>query len=353
MSQQAGLVIAAGAAAAALALCGTPPVAGAEAPGAVRPWVVFEGRHGPGSGKHVVFVTGDDEYRSEEGMPLLARILAERHGFRCTVLFPVNPTTGAIDPDTRDNIPGLEALAQADLMVIFTRFRELPDGQMRHIVAYLEAGRPVIGLRTATHAFRYTRPGPFARWSFDCQEPGFEGGFGRRVLGETWIAHHGDHGRQSTRGIIAPGAAGHPILRGIRDGDIWGPTDVYAVRLPLPEGSTPLVLGQVVAGMDPGDPPAPPIEDPQTHQTVDKNNPMMPVAWVRHYDAGRGRRGRVFTTTMGGALAGRRDWDSEGFRRLFVNACYWAVGLEARIPARANVDVVPGGPVFRRGERPW
>lgn len=335
---------------AAVVAVGALPAAGASESGKPgQPWVVFEGREGPGAGKHIVFVTGDDEYYSEEGMPVLARILAERHGFRCTVLFAINRETGAIDPSTQDNIPGLEALERADLMVIFTRFRQLPDDQMKHIAAYLESGRPVVGLRTATHAFRFTGPSPYAKYSFDSKEPGFEGGFGRVVLGETWIAHHGHHGAQSTRGLIAPGAAGHPILRGISDGDIWGPTDVYAVRLPLPEGSTPLVLGQVVAGMSPDDPPAQPAVDPQTGQAVDKNNPMMPVAWTRTYPAGGGKVGRVFTTTMGGAMAGKRDWDSEGFRRLLVNACYWAVGLEEQIPARANVDVVAGR-AFRRGE---
>ena len=80
-------------------------------------------------------------------MPMLAQILAARHGFDCTVLFSVNPATGVIDPETRGNIPGLEALEGADLMVVFTRFRVLPDAQMRHIDAYLRSGRPVIGAR--------------------------------------------------------------------------------------------------------------------------------------------------------------------------------------------------------------
>src|SRR5262249_52760406 len=95
--------------------------------GADDPWVVYEGREGPGRGKRIVFVTGDEEYRSEESMPALARILAVRHGFHCTVLFAIDPKTGAIDPGVVDNIPGLEALDGADLLVLFTRFRELPD----------------------------------------------------------------------------------------------------------------------------------------------------------------------------------------------------------------------------------
>ncbi|MDH4241355.1 MAG: hypothetical protein OEW48_17490, partial [Phycisphaerae bacterium] len=72
------------------------------------PWVVFEGKEGLGRGKHIVFVTGDEEYRSEDSMPQLAKILAVHHGFKCTVLFAINKETGEIDPKTVDNIPGLE-----------------------------------------------------------------------------------------------------------------------------------------------------------------------------------------------------------------------------------------------------
>src|ERR1700691_1364229 len=119
-------------------------------------WVVYNGDTGPLKGKHVVLISGDEEYRSEEGLPQLAKILANHHGFRCTVLFAIDPADGTINPNRNDNILGLEALKTADLMVIATRFRDLPDEQMRHIVAYLEAGKPVIGLRTATHAFNLT-----------------------------------------------------------------------------------------------------------------------------------------------------------------------------------------------------
>jgi len=93
---------------------------------AVQPWVVYPGREGPGKGKHIVLISGDEEYRSEEALPMLARILATHHGFKCTVLFAVDPKTGVIDPECQTNIPGLEQLQSADLMVLFTRFRELP-----------------------------------------------------------------------------------------------------------------------------------------------------------------------------------------------------------------------------------
>ncbi|MHC5543525.1 hypothetical protein ACYOEI_35325, partial [Singulisphaera rosea] len=209
--------------------------------------IVYEGSEGPGRGKHVVLVSGDEEYRSEEALPQLGKILAKRHGFKCTVLFAIGKD-GTIDPNRSDNIPGLEALDSADLMVIATRFRNLPDDQMKHIVDYVEAGKPVIGMRTATHAFDLKGEKAYLKYSWDSKHPGFEGGFGRQILGETWIRHHGDHGKQSTLGVIAKGQEGHPILRGIKSGDIWGSTDVYGVRLPLPGDSQPLVLGEVLQG---------------------------------------------------------------------------------------------------------
>ncbi len=316
--------------------------------------VVFEGKTGPGLGKNVVFVIGDDEYHSEEGMPLMARILSERHGFQSTLLFALNPVTGVIDAGEKTNIPGLEALRKADLMVVFTRFRALADSQMKEIVDYLDSGRPVMGLRTATHAFAYPKEStsPYAKYSWNNKDGAFEGGFGRQILGETWISHHGSHGHQSTRGVIAPGAETHPILRGVGGPEIYGPTDVYSVRLPLPENATPLVLGQVLTGMDGLDPAATSALDPKTGTVVDKNNPMMPVAWTRSYTGVNGTSGRVFTTTMGGAMAGHADWESEGFRRLFVNAVYWTVGLEDKIPEESDVHLVGTLNPFKRGVVP-
>ena len=231
--------------------------------------IVLEGAAGPGKGKHIVLVSGDEEYRSEQALPQLARILAMRHGFKCTVLFAIDRKDGTIDPDQRDNIPGLEALDSADLMIIFTRFRDLPDEQMKHIVDYVESGRPIVGHADRHPRLRSQDQQTYQQYSWNSKE--WDGGFGRQVLGETWINHHGHHGKQSTRGIIAKGQENHPILRGIQDGEIWGPTDVYGVRLPLPGDSQPLVLGQVLEGMRPTDPPV----------AGKQNDPMMPVAWVK------------------------------------------------------------------------
>ncbi len=286
-------------------------------------WVSYRGGDGPGNGKRVVLVSGDEEYRSEEALPQLGKILARRHGFDCTVLFAIDPKTGEINPDVNNNIPGLEQLKDADLMVLFTRMRNLPDDQMKHVVDYVESGRPIVAMRTSTHAFQL-KNSAYQKYTWNHKE--WSGGFGRQVLGETWINHHGGHGRESTRGIVAPEAKDHPILRGIADGDIWGPSDVYGVRLPLPGDSQPLVLGAVLAGMK--------IDDKPVNDK--KNDPMMPVAWTKSYKGESGETARIFNTTMGAS----QDLVAEGSRRMLVNACYWALGMEDKIPEKSDVTIV-------------
>ena len=283
------------------------------------PGVVLQGKAGPLAGKHVVLIAADNEYRSEELIPQLAKILAVHHGCTCTVLFTVDPKTGLVDPRA-NNIPGLEALASADLLVLFARFRELPDEQMKHLVDYIESGKPIIGLRTATHSFNYARhkDSPYAKYSWDNAQ--FSGGFGRQVLGETWIDHYSRHNVESTRATIAPAMGQHPIVRGV--GEIWGPSDVYLITR-LSGDSKPLLLGQVLTGMKPTDPPN------------EKKKPI-PVAWTKTYTGTEGKSARIFTTTMGHC----GDLQCENFRRLLVNACYWCMGLEDKIPARAKVDLV-------------
>ncbi len=314
-----------------------PAAAGPQpaAAGVERPYLEIPGERGPGRGKTVVLICGDEEYRSEEVLPELARILAHRHGFHCIVLFAIDPKSGTINPNVNSNIPGLEQLDHADLMLLFVRWRSLPDEQMRHIVEYLESGRPVVGIRTATHAFKLSG-GPYARWDWASKAPGWEGGFGRQVLGETWVAHHGAHGKEGTRGIIAPGQEANPIVRGIQPGSIFGKTDVYEVRLPLPGDSTPVVLGEVTETLEPNSPPV-----------SAKNHPMMPIAWTRTYAGPAGRRARVFTSTIGAAT----DFAYEGTRRLLVNGVYWALGLESRIPAVSDVRFVQPFAASMYGDR--
>lgn len=307
-----------------------------------NPWIVYNGASGPGKGRHIVLISGDEEYRSEEALPMLAKILSEHHGFKCTVLFAYNPRTNHIDPTYSNNIPGLEALASADLMIIFTRFRDLPDEQMEHIDAYLKAGKPVIGIRTATHAFK---PAAGSKWEH--YGDGYAGdmvewtdGFGRAVMGEKWISHHGDHKHESTRGRLAEGVENHVILRGIADGEIWGSSDVYGIRLPMVGDARPLVLGEVVKrdgefdpedlhfGMRPED--AAPVEGA-------KNDPMMPIAWTRSYYVTGGQPGKCFASTIGAST----DMLNDAVRRMFVNAAYWALDLNDKLAeGGAKVDFV-------------
>jgi hypothetical protein len=289
--------------------------------------VTYEGKHGPGHGKHIVLVGGDDaEYHSEEALPQLAKILAVHHGFKCTVLFSINPEDGTIDPRAKRNIPGLEVLRKADLLVLFMRWRDLPDEQMKMLVDYIESGRPIIAIRTGTHPFEFKTSKTYEKYSWNSTVPGWEGGFGRRVAGETWVAHHGQHAKQGTRAVFAPGAEASPILRGIKTGEIWVPTDTYEVRLPMQPTCQPLLLGEVLSGLHADDPPV----------AGRVNDPMMPVAWTNSYRGEAGKTARVFTSTMGAA----DDLQNAALRRLLVNATYWAIGREKKIPAEADVSIV-------------
>ncbi len=316
-------------------------------------WIHLSPPEGSANGKKIVFVTGDDEYKSETSMPMMAHILAEHHGFDCTVLFAINRKTGVIDTNQRDNIPGLEALADADLMVIFTRFRALEDAQMKMIEDYLATGKPVIAIRTSTHAFDFSKApeSPYAKYSYNCNGADFKGGFGEQILGQTWIRHWGAHGKQSSRGRFAPGRETHPILTGIADGEIWGPTDVYEATLPQPEGCEAILLGEVCVTMAPDSGPAPaPPANAKGRAAINKNAPMMPIAWTYQRDVGA--KGRVFTSTIGGAMAGKDDWANAGMRRMFVNACFWALQMEDQIPAQAEVAPVLDPNPFKRGVKP-
>lgn len=293
-------------------------------------WVVYEGKKGPGKGKHIVFLTGDEEYRSEEGLPQLARILAVHHGFKCTVLFSLKD--GVIDPNTQNNEPGMEALDTADLCVMLLRFRGWPDEQMKHFVDYYLAGKPIIALRTSTHAFSYGKDSTSAYKKFSWQSKEWPAGFGKQVLGETWVSHWGNHKKEATRGIIEATGKNSVILRGVTD--IFGDTDVYEAA-PPPDAQI-LVRGQVLKGMQPGDPPASYRKKNAQGIEQDVNDPMMPVVWTREVKNEAGKTNRILATTMGSAT----DLQNEGLRRLLVNAAYWAVGLEKKIPGKAKVEPV-------------
>lgn len=276
------------------------------------------------SAGNIVLISGDEEYRSEESLPMLAKILSKHHNFRTTVLFAINPETGDIDPNYQQNIPGLEALKTADLLIISTRFRELPDEQMKYIDDYLKSGKPIIGLRTATHAFKFDDPSSsYAKYSYNSKIAGWEGGFGKKILGETWINHHGIHGKEGTRGLVDGLAERekNSVLTGVKD--IWGPTDVYGITT-IPEGADVMIWGASTSGMTP-------------EAQVNWEKSIIPVAWTKTYTYESGAtEGRVFTTTMGAAT----DLVSADLRRLIVNAVYWTLHMEDQINPDNSVEIV-------------
>ncbi|MCX6951407.1 MAG: ThuA domain-containing protein [Verrucomicrobia bacterium] len=300
------------------------------------------GPSGPGAGRHLVFLTGDEEYRSEEGLPMLAKILSQRHGFRCTVLFALDPD-GTINPDNNKSVPGSEALDTADGIVLALRFRQWPDDAMKRFAAAVARGVPIVGLRTATHAFRFPADSTSSYKHFN--------DFGREVLGENWVSHWGANRRGATRGIIEPGAESDPILRGVSD--IFGDSGVYETH-PV-AGAKILARGQVLLGMKPTD--AADLQQRKKRKSDGQeqgiNDPMMPIAWTRLHESPGGKPNRVFCTTMGAAT----DLTNEGLRRMVVNAVLW--GFEIEIPAKTDVryvdDFAPTPYAFkgyRRGLKP-
>ena len=290
-------------------------------------WLTYPGGNGPGKGRHIVLIAADQEYRSEQSMPMMARILSTHHGFDCTVLFGVNER-GEVDPTLpvypekgkeaefkEHHIPGTEHLASADLVLFFTRLLTLPKTEQEHIVKYVDSGKPIIALRTANHGFRTALPyrihGRQVRWGED-------------VLGGTFLEHHGQWQADSTRGRIVEEQRSHPVLTGVTD--IWGNSDVYrtyAKGAALPPGCTALVWGQPLMGRKPEDPPNDQLEP-------------LPVAWVKSWQTSGGRAARVFHCTMGSGV----DLQSSGLRRLIINAAYWGMGMETAITPGHSVEIV-------------
>tara|TARA_R100001143_G_scaffold63592_2_gene73084 strand:- start:23734 stop:24681 length:948 start_codon:yes stop_codon:yes gene_type:complete len=257
------------------------------------------------SSKHIVFVTGDEEYRSEESMPMLARILKNRYGFDVTVVYAISDEF--IDPNRLDNIPGLEVLAEADMMVMFTRFRKLPDHQLQHILDFAESGKPMAGFRTATHTFQYGEDHLNHHLDFDWPQ---------EVFGLPWISHHG--GENSTDVTIYEENSSHPILRGINP--FHARSWLYHATT-LHERSEPLLTGRAVEGAEPG---GEHFGDPQT------------VAWLHNYQGNNGTS-RVFFTTLGHP----EDFYNQNMRRLSIQGIFWAMGLEDQIPESGlDADII-------------
>ncbi|MFC0017966.1 PVC-type heme-binding CxxCH protein [Roseibacillus persicicus] len=273
----------------------------------------FEGKEGVGKGKKIVFLTGDEEYRGEESGPMFAKILSQRFGYDCTVLFSMDSEGKYIDPNNQRSMPGIEELKDADLMIIGTRFRRLDDGSYQILADYLNEGKPVIGFRTSTHAFTGDGETEGFKWKT----------FGPRIIGDGWVSHHGKHKVEGARGVIEKANEGHAILNGVSD--VFGPSDVYGIRAVKPDNSTILLRGEVTDGLTP---------DSKAVEG-EKNKPMQPLAWLREYTAPNGStKGLTFATTMGASV----DFLSEDLRRLMVNAALFLT--DEKVPAEADVTPV-------------
>jgi hypothetical protein len=285
-------------------------------------WLTYSGLNGPGKGKHVILIAADQEYRSEQSMPMLAKVLSEHHGFDCTVLFSVNEK-GEVDPTLpapfkdktrRHRIPGLEYLADADCVIWLSRFMQLPDDQMQHFHDYFDSGKPLIALRTANHGFLGGK-----QYEKDDKRVPL-----RELLGGTFMGHHGGWHRESTQGIIVPRNKTHPILTGVSD--IWGTSDVYRChndKFPFPQDCTALVMGQ-------------PLINLQSDAPPNKNKEPLPVAWAKTWTGNKGRPSKIFHFTMGSA----EDFQNTGVRRLTTNAVYWGLGMGEAIEPESSVETV-------------
>lgn len=285
--------------------------------------LTFEGTEGPGKGKHIVFIANDHEYRSEETCPLMARILAKHHGFKCTVLFGIDEE-GHIKAGSAP-IPGIEVLKEADLLFFYTRFMQLPDDQVDALVEYFEKGGPTVGLRTSTHCFNGQK-GKWAKLNFNYNGEDYLGGLGEQIYGNTWHGsrgqgHYGQNHKKGGRISPIPGVS-HPILTGVKPMHTY--SGAYISRPPA--GSTPLLQVQVLNTFGPSDEPAPDKE-------------IVNAGWTRdHYVAPSGKRkeARVVYTSFGAS----EDIADESARRFLVNATYWALGLEGMIKADSGVSFV-------------
>ncbi|RDB05660.1 ThuA domain-containing protein [Runella aurantiaca] len=280
--------------------------------------IVYKGEKGPGRGKNIVFITSDHEYRSEESLPALARILAKRYGFTCTVVFGLDDN-GFILPGS-SNLKGLDVLDKADLMVLFTRFSNFGDEEMQHFDKYIRRGGPIVAFRTATHAFSNKGNAKWGHYSWDYkgEKSEWKDGFGELVLGETWVSHYGTNHKQASKLILEEAQKEHPILRGVKD--MLAQSGGYTA---YPKNATVIARGQVLNGMT-------------ADAEPDKTKELLPVAWVRTYSIDSGPSGRVFATTHGAS----EDLLSEGFRRMALNAAFWSLGMEKQIKANNNIDFV-------------
>lgn len=259
---------------------------------------------------HIVFVTGDDEYRSEESMPMLAQIMARELGATTSIVY-AKDSSGQIKPSYQQHLEGLEALQTADLAVFFLRFRELPDEELAYILDYVDSGKPVVGFRTSTHAFLYRT---------DSSKFYLNEAWPAQLFGQQWITHHGhfDDGKAPLTAVrLLPEAAEHPILRGVTPFEAYSWLYHVAGGQWELQGQPQLLLqGQSLRSQH--------QQDGRLAEFPLSN----PVAWTKDNITPSGDTARVFFTTLGHPY----DFTIPSMRTLALNGIYWALGLENKIP---------------------
>ena len=201
------------------------------------------------------------------------------------------------------------------------RFRNWPDETMAKFQAAMERGAAVMALRTTTHAFKIPNNAKYARYSFNHKGPDWKGGFGREVLGETWVNHHGHHAYEGCRARVEAGQENHPIMKGV--GEIFVTSDVYGAKPKEP--STILVRGYVTETLK-----------PDSKDIDAKNKPAQPVVWTREFTWPNGKTSKVLTSTMGAGI----DLLDDNLRLLLVNAAHERLGLP--VPDKADASLPAG-----------
>lgn len=271
----------------------------------------------------VVFLTGDEEYRSEESQPMLAKMLERDYGFETVVGFSVDED-GFVDPLAAESLTMTEELADADLLVMYLRFRRPSEAAFQHILEYLGKGKPVVAFRTSTHAFRFAHDANLDGWGFQTNAENvnsFGGGvLIRELLGQSWITHHGhfDDGKKPlTEVTIREDKSGHPILTGVE------PFQAYSWLYHVDGGDHTMA----------GDPDL--LLNGRALQSnkiergeIDRFPLTNPVAWTKTHEGENGKAGRVFTTTLGHPY----DFKNPNMRRLSIQGILWALGKEELIP---------------------
>ena len=216
----------------------------------------------------IVFVTGDHEYSGEATLPIVAAELEKNYGFR-TIVLKAYPNHNA-----EENIPGLEALKEADLAVFYLRWRKLPADQVQLIEDYLKTKKPMVGFRTTTHAFNYPKGHPLEKWNafgeFAFNSPPGWGG----------VNKHTHYGHESSTDVtMIDSVSNDPILTGVGK-TFHARSWLYQVLPKYPSnGSKALMMGHSV--------------NPNNKKAYDN-----PVAWtgINSYGA------KFFFTTLGLSL---------------------------------------------------